>query len=510
MKLQPALIFGEYMVLQQGEEIPVWGRSVRDDLVTVTLGENKAQAVAEKGLWCVKLPPMEACTETEMSITSEKTGECICICHVAVGEVWIAAGQSNMEFLLKYDEEAEKLFEEPEDAYLRYFRYPCANYTGCLEQHAYPDDGFWRRWDDRANRGFFSGPAAYMGRELRKVLGVPVGFIGLNWGGTPAAAWTSPEELAANPALKPVLDWQEAILKKADYRTYLEAAHEYTTELPPVEQERMDAFMMGVPMEEIMKTFPPMPMPQGYGPYMEGPLACIRPGGLYENMVKKVAPYAVKGVIWYQGEDDDFRGWQSFYDESMKSMIKSWRKLWKKELPFLQVELAPFEGVGFTGAKAYDVTRHKQRQVTKELPGVYDVCIMDAGHRTNIHVRRKRPVGERLALLARKYVYGEASLAADSPELLSAVREDGQVILSFSHAGDGLKIRGDIHDVLIVKADGRTVQAKVTLREDKMILECPEFALADRIEISYMEMNYCEAALFGRAGLPVSSFTGAV
>ena len=299
MKLQPAMVFGENMVLQRGEKIPVWGRSVRDDVVTVTLGENKASARAEKGLWCAVLPAMDACGEIRMTIASERTGEIICFSHVAVGEVWIAAGQSNMEFLLKYDEEAEKMFAEPADPYLRYFRYPCANYTGCLEQYAYPDDGFWRVWEDAHDRGFFSGPAAYMGRKLREALGVPVGFIGCNWGGTPAAAWADPELLTQNPALKPILDWQENICRKADYRTYLEAAAAYTPELPPIEQDRMDLFMMGVPFEEIMKKMPPMPMPEGYGPYMEGPLACIRPGGLFESMVKKVAPYAARGVIWY-------------------------------------------------------------------------------------------------------------------------------------------------------------------------------------------------------------------
>lgn len=107
MKLQPALLFGESMILQRRKPIPVWGRSVRGDVVTVTLGGNTASAVAEGGLWQVTLPPMEAAEGVAMTISSQITGEKVEFSNVAVGEVWLAGGQSNMEFLLKYDEEFE-------------------------------------------------------------------------------------------------------------------------------------------------------------------------------------------------------------------------------------------------------------------------------------------------------------------------------------------------------------------------------------------------------------------
>ena len=197
MKLQPAMIFGEHMVLQRDVPIPVWGQSVRNDTVTVTLGESRAACETANGRWKVTLPATAACGRTEMTISSAKTGERIAFTDVAVGEVWLAGGQSNMEFLLKYDEEAEQRYAEPADPDLRYFRYPTVNFAGCLEKDAYPDDGFWRPLTDRENKGMFSAPAAYMGRRLREALGVPVGFVGVNWGGTPAAAWTDMESLKA-------------------------------------------------------------------------------------------------------------------------------------------------------------------------------------------------------------------------------------------------------------------------------------------------------------------------
>lgn len=507
MKLQPAMIFGEHMILQRGEPIPVWGRSIRDDTVTVTLGGNSACAVATDGRWKVMLPAMEATESTTMTIVSGLSGEKLCFEDVAVGEVWLAGGQSNMEFLLKYDEEAPAMRETPADPGLRFFRYPQANFVGCVEKQPYPDDGFWRTWTTDYNRDFFSGPSAFMGRMLREKLGVPVGFIGCNWGGTPAAAWTAMEDLQANPALKPILDWQEKSWESIDPKAYFAASDMVEPEPTKEAKERTDFFMMGGDFSKL----PPMPMPDmskiPYTPFKPGPRACIRPAGLYENIICNIAPYNVRGAIWYQGEDDDMRDWQEFYDESMKTLIASWRKLWGKELPFLQVELAPFRGMKFNGSKKYPLMRHKQRAAADATPGAHDICIMDAGHPTNIHVRNKRPVGERLGLLARKYVYGESDLLADSPRAAEAKREGNQIAVRFDYAGDGLVLKADPADVLEIVADGEAVAAKASVCGDKLILEHEAFASAKAVTVKFCEMNYCVDPLFSSAGLPAFSFT---
>ncbi len=505
MKLQVALVFGEHMVLQRSVPLPVWGRSVRNDTVTVTLGGHSAQSATENGAWKVTFPPMEACERTEMTVTSEKTGERIEFRDVAVGEVWLAGGQSNMEFLLKYDEEAETLFAEPEDPGLRYFRYPTANFTGCLEKDAYPEDGFWRRWTDRENRGMFSGPAAYMGRKLREALGVPVGFVGCHWGGTPAAAWTDPESLKANPALRPVLDWHREETAKIDLLKYYAASDRPVPEQSEQMRAMMDRFMMGIGLREFLEKGPPPMPPMDYTPYMPGPRAAVRPSGLYECMLTKVAPYAVRGFIWYQGEDDDFRGWAAFYDESMKTLIQSWRALWGAPLPFLQVELAPFAGMGPTAAKQYYLMRENMRRAADALPDVHNVCIMDAGDEINIHVRKKRPVGERLALLARKYAYGETGLTADSPRARELTREGGLLRVRFSDAEDGLELRGDIRPLLRVLADGKETEYDCRAEGGCLLIRAgTEGARSVRVE--YMQVNYCEAPLFSAAGLPAFPF----
>ncbi len=509
MKLQPALIFGESAVLQRRQPIPVWGRSVGSDTVTVTLGEQSQTTVAEDGCWRVTFPPMEAADRITMTISSAKTGERLVFGHLAVGEVWLAGGQSNMEFLFKYDAQAEEMVATEDDPLLRYFRYPQAAFLGQLERDPFPDDGFWRSWECREDRGMFSGPSAYMGRELRRVLGVPVGFIGCNWGGTPAAAWTSMEALEANPALKPVLDWHNEACAALDWAKYEADALQPPAPTPPEQAAILDRLMMGEDPRELFKLMPPRPrVPVGYSAFSPGPKAAIRPAGLYEYMLRQVHPYAICGAIWYQGEDDDARGWQDFYAAAMKTLICCWRKLWGWELPFLQVELAPFEGMMPGQGLHYPVIRTQQRLAADSLPGVYDVCIMDAGDRRNIHARRKRPVGERLALLARKYVYGETELLADSPCLCEAKREGDTVTLRFTAAGEGLTIRGPLP--LQATADGAQITPGTAAEGDTLTLRHEAFAGAAGIEIRYAEENYCEATLYNSAGLPAFPFTAAL
>ena len=131
--------------------------------------------------------------------------------------------------------------------------------------------------------------------------------------------------------------------------------------------------MMGIGLREFLEKGPPPMPPMDYTPYMPGPRSAVRPSGLYETMLCKTAPYAARGIIWYQGEDDDFRDWQEFYGESMKAVIRSWRTLFEEELPFYQVDLAPFMGRGATGAKKYPLMRELQHESSKEMLKAKDV-----------------------------------------------------------------------------------------------------------------------------------------
>jgi len=507
--LQAAPVFGEHMVVQRQKPVPVWGRSAGGDTVTVTLGAASAGAVCEDGVWKAVLPPMEACEAAELTIVSQMTGERISFHDVAVGEVWLAGGQSNMEFLLRYDQNAQEMFAAPDDPLLRYYRQPLTAFRGADEREAFPDDGFWRRWISENDRKFFSAAAAFMGRKLREALGVPVGFVGCCWGGTPAAAWTDLADIRENAALRPVLEWHREVCENLDWPSYIASLERLPLPPTPEMTEIMDYLMMGGDPSKIPGFGPPAPSPE-YNPWTPGPAAAIRPGGLYENMLKKVAPFPVRGVIWYQGEDDDGRGWQRFYDESMKTLIGSWRKLWEEDLPFLQVELAPFEGTEFGNANDFALIREMQRKAADETAGVYNACIMDAGDRVNIHPRNKKPAGERLALLARRYVYGETDLLADSPRYRDASRTCCAVRLRFENSGGGLYLDGELGDALFVFADGAPVAPAVSASGDTLVLTHPSFERAGVIRISFAQQNYCRCPLFNSAGLPAFPFSAVI
>lgn len=504
MKLTVASIFGEHMVLQRDKEITIWGTSISNDEITVELNGQIQTTTTNKTKWKVIFPPMEASFKTTMNISSKKLGEVISFNDIAIGEVWLAGGQSNMEFIVKYDVDATSLLEEEDDHYLRCYTVAQAPFTGFLEKDETPKWDYWKLWEDADERKEFSAVATYMGRILRKKLGVPVGVISCNWGGTPALAWTSLEEIKANPKFEVILKWQEEALKNLNWSSYISTSEMPTPEPTPDMLEFQENFMMGKDMSEFFKKGIPPMNPDIYSPYLPGPRSCIRPAGLYDSMICKIAPYGIRGAIWYQGEDDDARDWVDFYDESMKALIKSWRTLWKDEFPFFQVELAPFEGIGPTGAKIYDVLRHKQFKATSETDNAYDVCILDVGEQFNIHPRRKAKVGRRLAHLALKHVYGDSSLVADMPIAIKAEKNSDSIIITFENIADGLHIENDLNDVLIVLKDSEKIEYTAEVTKDQLVLKGD---FEGDITIKYCESNYCVASLFNSEDNPVFGFT---
>lgn len=502
MKLKVAMMFQEHMILQQGKNIPIWGNSVNNDEVTVSLNGISKTAHVHNGDWFVEFEPMEATFKTSLIISSKKTDEVININDVAIGEVILAGGQSNMEFLMKYDYNFQEVKTYESDHYLRYFCYPQTAYVGFLEKEPLGDVGYWRSFEEVEDRGMFSAVGAYAGIILRKELGVPVGIISCNWGGTPATAWINIDDIIANPKLKPVLDWQDNAVKNTKWESYIKSAFERLPEQSPEQIAFMDKFLMGEDMSEFLKDGPPPMNPEIYNSYLPGPLSCIRPGGLYESMLSKLAPYPISSIIWWQGEDDDARDWVDFYDESMNTLIKSWRKLWKEELPFFQIELAPFRGKGVTGAKLYDVIRHKQYKATSTLNNAYDICILDAGEEYNIHTRHKKIVGDRVGKMLLEHVYGK-DVNADSPIIKDVKKIDDQINISFDYTYGEIYITDELKKYLIIKDNDNIIDYDASVEKDILVLKGD---FKNKVTIEYCESNYVQASIFNKQHNPVFGF----
>ena len=258
MKLQPALVFSSHMVLQRREPIIVWGKAAADDTITVQLGSDTAAAAVRRGSWKVSLPAREADTGLRMTIRSAKTGEEITYTDIAIGEVWLAGGQSNMEFLLKYDIEAPALIPAANDPLLRFFDYPEVSSPIAQQLGRYEDYGFWRsRNPDDAP--WFSAVGYYFAAQLRRALDVPVGILGCNWGDTMACTWISRQTLESDPVFRPILERYDEEKAQLSWQTYLNTHLAAVTADPAHMRAFTDIMMMGGGAKELMQLLPPKP-----------------------------------------------------------------------------------------------------------------------------------------------------------------------------------------------------------------------------------------------------------
>ena len=333
-QLKTGILFQDGCVLQRQKEIAVWGEGPEGEEVTVALAGSRAVCRVENGSWRCTLPPMEAAEGLCMEITCQK--ETLSIRDVSVGEVWIAGGQSNMEFFLCYDAQWEDMqcaAHENKNPRIHMFNVPRLAFPG--HDKDVSECGYWFEEEDDA-WPYFSAPGYSFARSLQPVLGVPVGIIGCNWGGTSASTWLEESWLKEAPLDVYLKEYEASVagkdleeLKAASVKAFaLEDSMEHRREWAGV--------MYGIGLEEQKEWMKRPAGPENpMGPYNVG-----RPGGLYHQMLEKIIPFSARGVLWYQGESDE--GHAEIYDRLFTAMIRCWRKSFGQELPFLYVQLAPY------------------------------------------------------------------------------------------------------------------------------------------------------------------------
>ena len=503
--IQLARIFQNKMTLQQKKPIKMWGSTDCTQKVTVTLnGTVLLEDMTIEKDFTLILPPQEAMVDAVLSIAG--TNDIVELTEVDIGEVWIAGGQSNMEFLLRYDADGDALIEVANDDHLRF--YDVGEYSFPEEEAtSKKDNAGWDKWMTFRPEfaGYFSAVGLYFAKQLRTVLNVPIAIVGCNWGGTTASSWTEESYLAADADLKGYLEDYNKATENLDMDAYIRRHDETRAFLegPKMQKALEAAARGGLTLKDYLKFLPilfkvltsSVPM---------GPRNQNAPGCLYRAMVKQIAGFTCRGVIWYQGESDDYKA--QIYDKLFSTMIRCWRDAWQDELPFLFVQLAPYgKWLGTTGEK-YPILRQKQEIVSKTVPGCYMASIMDVGMEKDIHPKQKRPVGERLALLARGKIYGE-DILCEAPEFESAEVQDGKLLLRFANAGDGLEIRGSELNAIEVTVDGKTVKYSMISARDDVLCICNETIKADsKVSVHFAWVGYCEVNLYNSAGLSAKPF----
>ncbi len=479
-RLEVPSIFSENMILQRDVPVPLWGWAEEDEPITIIYGDHLLKTVAEGGRWRVELPAKGAGGPYTLAIQGRNPNDTLLFSQVMVGDVWIVCGQSNAVWPLHncegYEEALAKRFDYPLIREVNLGRRNTHEVTG-------PDErmySFWgaSKWEDASYLvtrwssgdkplsqtvpGCMSGLSYFFAREVTRYLDgeVPVGIVQLG-AILPVQTWISDAVVAATPAL----------------------AHVRGKGWP-------DATSRG-----------------------------------YFAQVAPLAPFPVRGVVYYQGEMNAGRGNSPFYQAGLTALIESWRQAWNDpEMPFLIVQLPGFlkhlgpederldmdadilaQFAGENVDHGFCHIREAQLQTWRTVPRTGLAVTLDLGDPHDIHPRRKREVAERLFLQARKLVYGETDLVADSPYPEEVAFVGGQSRIRFGGVGGGLVSEGGELKGFEISADGTTfVSAAAQIEGDRVIVSSAE--VASPVAVRYAWAGWPEATLSNREGLPATPF----
>ena len=511
-------IFGDHMVLQRDAAAPIWGTAAPGESVTVEFAGQKQTATADaKGQWMVKLAPLPASAEPrEMKVGS------LVFRDVLVGEIWLAGGQSNMGLSLSGAHNAAEAIAQASDTQLRLFKV-------ALKTAAEPQtnvSGQWQLSAPDSAKGF-SAVAYFFAKELRRTLGCPIGVIGAPWGGTPIQTWISLDGLKKSPVLTRTLaDWEKAVAQYRKIQAEPELVAKYEAELKRWRKEVEPAFnaatrtynadkAAGKPVGE--RPQPAWPEPQNPDP-MGMPSPSRRPqtpAVSFNAMIAPLAPYALRGVIWYQGEANGNAGLE--YRTLFPRLIQDWRAHWGTEFHFLFVQLPSFgEDPGPVAQSGWPWLREAQALTLRE-PRTSMAITIDVGNPKDVHPTNKLDVGNRLALLARRDVYGQ-KLVASGPLYRDFAIKGDTIRVRFRETGSGLTIgqspwlapgvtpipTDKLIGFFIAGEDRQWKEASAKINGDSVIVSSP--AVPKPVAVRYGWANSPRCNLYNKEGLPASPF----
>ena len=479
-ELRFAKIFTDHGVLQRDMPVHVWGWSGPNTQVKVEFGgQTKNTTADESGKWMIKLDPMKANAQgQELKVTS--VGSSVSLKDILVGEVWLASGQSNMGFSIPkstHAEEAHKVIPHPT---LRRFKVgpyiadePLAD-IGADGAFQHPrwrmgDDGQWRTVDnERFGLDWISAVAAWFAHEVRISQDVPVGLIESNFGGSKLYCWMPRESLDHSPEFtRDVIELYRVQKAKWDesYAAW-EADPNRDPDKPPTEPWR---------------------------------LSC-----LYNAMIAPVTPYAMRGVIWYQGESNQGRA--EAYRRQLPAMVTAWRKSFQKDdLAFLAVQLPAFGKVRNWPRSAWSEMRESIALLEKSLPYTATVVSTDCGLPDEIHPPLKKPIGQRLALAARAKVYGGKDLISREPRPRKITFLENTALIDFDQNLETKDGQLEVKGFSLAGLDQKFHPAKAIIKGGGSAWVTSE-KVKEPIAVRYAWQDSPISNLQNKEGMPVGTF----
>jgi sialate O-acetylesterase len=475
--VKPSALFSDHMVLQSGMSVPVWGIADAGEKVTITLnGKHQTTTAGIDGRWMIRLAKLKPGGPYAMTIAGKNT---ITIDDVLIGEVWIGSGQSNMVFTVskKAASFAGMLNEQQE---IEAANYPKIRmFTVETAKADEPRTELKGRWlvCNPENVPGFSAVGYLFARDLQRQLNLSVGIVTVAYGASTAESWLPRETVAADPRLKPMLDRFDTL--ESFYRTHPDATID---QAPPIPQ--------------MINARPAKP-----GPLRDPVQDQHQPTVLFNGMLHPVVPYAMRGVIWYQGESIvGGKAGVELYPHVMETLVKQWRGLWGEgNFPFYAVQLAALKNVSNN-----PVVREGQAQILS-LPRTGLAVTIDIGDPENVHPKDKAPLGDRLARIALAEIYGRK--IEDSGPRYESMKVDGDSIrLRFAHVGGGLVARGGSLTWFQIAGDDQNfVDAQAKIDGQTVFVHSDQ--VPHPVAVRYAWDNYPEGCnLYNADGLPAAPF----
>ena len=480
-KLTFAPPFTDHMVLQRNSKVCIWGSSQPDKSVVVKFQDQKISTTSDiNGKWKLYLNNLKEGGPYKMYLIQGQ--DSLVLKDILVGEVWLAGGQSNMQFRLDKEKNWDKYKDSIDNKSIRYLFVPQKYYEG----HTVKDSIFiWRdAVKDKAKK--MSAVAYFFAKELYSKLNVPIGIIFDYKGGTPAESWISRETLIDNEKLKSIVEEYECLTDSYSENEYETLYANYLGYL--------ESYNKAVKKGDSNIDKPVEPM---------GKFNYKRPYGLYETMLKPIMPYTVKGVIWYQGEANASRAEQ--YKELFPTLIKEWRNNFNNDsMPFYFVQLSNYDHPAYK-TPAWAELREAQLETWNNTTNTAMVVSIDHGMKDDIHPTYKEPIGYRLACCALNKVYGFNDLVYSGPIFKSFRIHKNKIILNFDHIGSGLTIKGNqLNGFEICDETNKYVKAKAWIENNSVIVMSE--LISNPQKIRYGWSNYTNANLFNAEGFPASPF----
>jgi len=442
-------LFGDHMVLQQGQSNLIWGTADAGEKVSISLDINYNGAISsfknyktvtadKNGNWKTYLPKSNASQKLTITVQGKNK---ITLKDVLVGEVWVCSGQSNMAFRLIQANNSKVEIKNSNHPKIRLFLVARKRSNKPLNDVK----ASWNLCTPKTSPGF-SAVAYFFGRHLQKKLNVPIGLIATSWGGTPAEHWTPKSQFQKNPKLL------------------------VTTDNPR--------------SKNVMKGR----------------------SSLFNGMIAPLTNYGIKGAIWYQGESNVPRA--EHYHKLFAGMIKGWRNEWNQgDFPFLFVQIAPYNysGNGKNKDRAFGCAMVQEAQTqTLSLKNTGMAVIWDIGNLSNIHPKNKQDVGKRLGLAAQAIAYGE-NVVHSGPTYRSMRVDGNKAIVQFTSIAGGLTMKGKTLTEFQVAGKDRVFHpAHAEIVDNRVVVISEQVKKPVAVRFAYHDLP--KPNLFNKAGLPATPF----